>query len=473
MDVFMRDSDAFSWYMERDPILRSTVVAVAWLERSPDWKVFADKLDHATRLIPMFRQRVLEPPGRIASPRWTFDEGFDLSWHLRRIDAPAPHTPATVIEFARQAAMTAFDRSRPLWEFTLIEHLKDGRAAFVMKLHHSLTDGLGGMQLALLLFDTTRDPLRTEAMPEAPLGEHLDTPGLIRESVASSMARVSGLAGRPRRGRVAVGASRRQPAPPHSRLRARHGTLHRPDGRSRPGDALADHDRARPRAAPRHRRSRARRLETSSRGSRWLGQRRLHGGCDRRLAPVSRAPRRRRRLVAGDAADQHPDGRGSDGWQPHHAHPLSGHRLGSGPGSAHSRHGSRLPGGSRRAVLEFTNAIAGALNLLPQGVVGSMLKHVDFLASDVPGFPFPVYLGGARMERYTPFGPTIGASVNMTLLSYDGTCCVGVTLDTAAVPDHDVFISCLREGFEEVLALGGAHVPARLPLHDRPAKAAA
>ena len=40
--------------------------------------------------------------------------------------------------------------------------------------------------------------------------------------------------------------------------------------------------------------------------------------------------------------------------------------------------------------LEFTNAIAGALNLLPQGVVGSMLKHVDFLASDVPGFPFPV-----------------------------------------------------------------------------------
>ena len=30
-DVFLRESDAFSWYMERDPILRSTIVAVAWL----------------------------------------------------------------------------------------------------------------------------------------------------------------------------------------------------------------------------------------------------------------------------------------------------------------------------------------------------------------------------------------------------------------------------------------------------------
>ena len=49
--------------------------------------------------------------------------------------------------------MTGFDPSHPLWEFTLVEHLRGGRAALVMKLHHSLTDGLGGMQLALLLYD--------------------------------------------------------------------------------------------------------------------------------------------------------------------------------------------------------------------------------------------------------------------------------------------------------------------------------
>ena len=58
--------------------------------------------------------------------------------------------------------------------------------------------------------------------------------------------------------------------------------------------------------------------------------------------------------------------------------------------------------------LPYTDAIAASLNLLPPGVVGSMLKHVDFVASDVPGFPFPVYLAGSRVERYVAFGPTIG-----------------------------------------------------------------
>ena len=116
--------------------------------------------------------------------------------------------------------------------------------------------------------------------------------------------------------------------------------------------------------------------------------------------------------------------------------------------------------------LPLTNAIAGALNLLPRGTVSGMLKHVDFLASDVPGFTFPVYLAGAQVERYVAFGPTIGASVNLTLLSYNGTCHVGVTIDTAAVPDAEVLTDCLRAGFEEVLALAGDHEPVRLPIRD-------
>ena len=95
-------------------------------------------------------------------------------------------------------------------------------------------------------------------------------------------------------------------------------------------------------------------------------------------------------------------------------------------------------GARNERSLAYTNAIAGTLNLLPTGVVGSMFKHVDFLASDVPGFSFPVYLGGARLEEYGVFGPTTGPSLNLTLLSYDGTCCVGITMDSAAIPDHDL-----------------------------------
>ena len=158
VDAFMRESDAFSWYMEHDPALRSTIVAVAWLDRSPKWDTLVDRLERATRLVPIFRQRPVEPPGRLATPRWTVDPDFDLTWHLRRVTSPPPHSQATVIEMARIMAMSGFDAAHPLWEFTLVEDLADGGAALVMKLHHSLTDGIGGMQLLFALFDTCPDP---------------------------------------------------------------------------------------------------------------------------------------------------------------------------------------------------------------------------------------------------------------------------------------------------------------------------
>ena len=48
------------------------------------------------------------------------------------------------------------------------------------------------------------------------------------------------------------------------------------------------------------------------------------------------------------------------------------------------------------------------------------------------------------------FGPTIGASVNTTLMSYDGSCHIGINIDTAAVPDPDVLVTCLRESLAEI-----------------------
>jgi diacylglycerol O-acyltransferase / wax synthase len=113
--------------------------------------------------------------------------------------------------------------------------------------------------------------------------------------------------------------------------------------------------------------------------------------------------------------------------------------------------------------ISMTDAIAGTLNLFPSGFVGGMLKHVDFVASNVPGLPMPLYIGGARLERFYAFGPTIGAAVNVTLLSYCDTCEIGVNTDTGAVPDPEILMDCLREDFEEVLDLGGDHDRVLLP----------
>ena len=65
-----------------------------------------------------------------------------------------------------------------------------------------------------------------------------------------------------------------------------------------------------------------------------------------------------------------------------------------------------------------------------------------------------VYSGGARVERLYAFGPPSGAACNVTLISHNETCCIGIVVDTTAVPDPDVLVNALRAGFDEVLALG-------------------
>ena len=89
MASFMRNTDAFAWGMEADARLRSTVVSIVVLDRSPDWAVLVDRFERVARLMPMFRQRVVPslPP---APPRWVYDRDFDLRYHLRRVMAPPP-----------------------------------------------------------------------------------------------------------------------------------------------------------------------------------------------------------------------------------------------------------------------------------------------------------------------------------------------------------------------------------------------
>jgi hypothetical protein len=72
----------------------------------------------------------------------------------------------------------------------------------------------------------------------------------------------------------------------------------------------------------------------------------------------------------------------------------------------------------------------------------------------VPGISRPAYIAGARITHVYPFGPLPGCAATVTLVSHDGTCCVGANLDAAAFVEPELFKSCLLEGFGEVLELG-------------------
>ncbi len=160
-------SDSVLWDIEKDPVLRSTITAVALLDRVPDWERLQRRLEHGSHLVPRLRQRVVVPPLRVGAPRWIDDPRFDLDYHLRRVgahEAPSGADPLrAALDVAQTLSLAPFDRARPLWEFTLVEGLPGGQAAFVQKVHHTVTDGVGGIRLALMLVDDAADTPEPES----------------------------------------------------------------------------------------------------------------------------------------------------------------------------------------------------------------------------------------------------------------------------------------------------------------------
>jgi diacylglycerol O-acyltransferase len=463
LDAHMRASDAFSWYMERDPLLRSTVVVVLVFDRGPDAELLRDKAERASRTVPGLRHRIVEAPLRLAPPRWTVDHDFDLSWHLRTVAAPSPKTLAAVLDLARITGMAGFDRARPLWEWTLVEGLEGGRAAVVLKLHHSLTDGIGGMQIAATLFDLGPETPDPGPMPGAPEPEHLSGPGLAVDALGYRLGRLAGF------------ARRRVASVPED---ARRGVRHPIDTAKRVlGTAGSVARTVRP--------------VTDTRSPLMTGRKlgRHYDVLDVPLDGLKRAAK----AAAGTLNDAFVGAVAGGLRRYHERHGTSCEELRLTLPISIRQEGDAA-GGNRITLMRFTipvgivdpvermqaihestgearaessipmtDAIAGTLNLFPSGFVGGMLKHVDFVASNVPGLPMPLFMGGARLERFYAFGPTIGAAVNVTLLSYCDTCEIGVNTDTGAVPDPEVLMNCLREDFEEVLDLGGEHDQVVLP----------
>ena len=159
----MSPTDSVLWSIEHDPVLRSTITAIGLFDRAPDWDRLVARMEQAVVTVPRFGQRVVTTPFGLGRPRWVPDPHFDLSYHLRRVEAPEPHDLSAVLAIAQPITRwRAFDRERPLWEFTVVEGLANGRAALIQKVHHSLTDGVGGVELALAL---ARRPARHPDRP--------------------------------------------------------------------------------------------------------------------------------------------------------------------------------------------------------------------------------------------------------------------------------------------------------------------
>jgi WS/DGAT/MGAT family acyltransferase len=455
----MSDEDALMWHIEKDPILRSTILAVAIFDRPPDWTRLRARIERATRVIPRLRQRVLSPPFRIGPPRWATESTFDLDFHLRRLRLTPPGDAPTLLDALQPIASSAFDRARPLWEFTLFEGLEGDRAALAMKVHHSITDGVGGMALLTELVDLEREPGELDDeldLPAVPAPDTFGTVALVRDSISHTSRRMLGIARRtPGRVTSNTFAAVRDPvgAAANVAITARSVSRLLAPATSPMSPLMVDRGLGRCLAMLNVGLDDLRRTGKSTEGSVndvFLAA--IIGGLNRyheRHGVVIDSLRMSLPINLRTAGDDAGGNRFAPARFPVPADVED-------PSERVRALGALVRNWRAEPALRMTSVLAGTLNRLPTSTTtalfGGMLKCVDFVATNVPGAPVPVFTGGARIDRMYAFAPTAGAAVNVSLISHCDTCCVGVVVDTTAVPDAAVLVDCLRLGFEEMLA---------------------
>ena len=158
-------------------------------------------------LVPRYRQRLAYVPLGQGRPVWADDPHFNPYYHIRHTALPKPADEAALKRLAGRIFSQRLDRSKPLWEIWLVQAVSGGRFALVAKTHHALVDGISGVDITTVLFDTAREPTAPPAPasqwsaqplpgPAKLLGEAL----LERTTVPSEMMRGGrALLRRPRR----------------------------------------------------------------------------------------------------------------------------------------------------------------------------------------------------------------------------------------------------------------------------------
>ena len=450
----MSDAEALMWTIEKDPALRSSFMQITLLDRHPDFPRFRRRMERAVKVLPRLGQRVVSPPFRFAPPEWADDPSFDIDFHVRRVAVPAPGTDRQLLDLAALIYEDAFDRARPLWQLTIVEGLEGGRAALLAKMHHTITDGVGGVRLSMQFLDLTPDAADPEAVDEPARVPGRGLYDVLSDAVGHSVRRQVGVLQRGAAGTAGIAIR------PNRAVRL-------------VDDVLATA------------RSLWRQLAVvqPSRSPLWTGRRSLTRRFEMLTVNLDEVKRAAKDLggtvndlyvaaLAGGAAAYHRT-KGTHVDELRMTMPVSIREDKSAGGNAFSPARLLIPAGIEDPAARFGavhdrlgvakteralglfGSLAGIMNSLPTSVLTRVARQqaetVDFAASNVRAADFDLYIAGARIEANHPMGPTAGTAFNATVMSYKDRFDVGLNIDTAAIDDPALLRTCIEEAFAELV----------------------
>ncbi|MEA2450925.1 MAG: diacylglycerol O-acyltransferase / wax synthase [Thermoleophilaceae bacterium] len=157
--------DASFLHLEDDRTHMHVAAVMTFAGQPPDHDELTEAIGARLDLVPRYRQKLAFVPFGQGRPRWVDDPHFNIGYHVRLTALPEPGDENQLKRLAGRVFSQQLDRDKPLWEMWVVQGLDGGeRFAILSKTHHALVDGISGVDLISILFDTKPDP----APPPAP-----------------------------------------------------------------------------------------------------------------------------------------------------------------------------------------------------------------------------------------------------------------------------------------------------------------
>ena len=426
----------------------------------PEDRELVEMLDRRMPLVPRFRDRLMRVPGGGHRPVWVNDPDFDITAHVQRVRLPAP-SESELMRITGRLLSQPLCRTRPLWEMWLIEGLRDDRFAVLSKTHHSLWDGVSGVDLHAVLLDA------------APVAPRDDEPKLEWDEIERAPSRLEliadALEDRTRESFEFATSVVRAAADPRRAIR---------DITSFARGA-GEFARSMIRPAPR------------SRLNSTVGSRRRYALARGSLADVKELKQTLGATV-NDAILAAVAG-GLREWNEYRGESPQDVRV-MVPVSVRAEEDStlgnrvamvviRLPVTERDPLVRLklihstmheakrsgqvaaADAIVRMSSFLPPAGIAavtqlqSRFRAFNLLVTNVPGPQFPLYLLGRRLRELYPQAPlAANQGLSVGALTYDGKIGFGVLADHDLVPDVDVFALGVERSLREITWAGGRDV---------------
>jgi diacylglycerol O-acyltransferase / wax synthase len=441
---------------EANPRTRSGIMGVELLDTTPDWERFRARFENASRKVLRLRQKVVMPTLPTAAPRWVVDPDFNLDFHVRRVQVPAPGTLRQVMDLAEVALQSPLDISRPLWTATLVEGLADGRAATMLHLSHAVTDGVGATEMFANIYDLERDPPPAKAAP-LPVPQDLSPNDLMRQGFNRLPGSIAGSIGGALGGAAyALGRLVRDP------ISAVGGVVDYAKSSARVMGPVADPS---PLLRRRSLSSRSEAIDikfsdlhkASKAAGGSINDAYLAGLCgalrlyhEAKGIPVTSLPMA---VPVNLRSDDDPAG----------GNRFAGVTIAAPVGDVDpvkrmQKVRAQMTRKREERAIDMVGSMAPLISLLPdtllESVAGSIVNS-DVQASNLPGYPGDTFIAGAKILRHYGLGPLPGVAMMVVLISRAGYCTISTRYDRASITDPQLWARCLQAGFDEVLAIGG------------------